>query len=270
MKIISKQTGVIKLKGTLAGITFYHSRGQDYAKQSGGPSKERIAKDPAFARTRENNKEFSGISLLSKSFRTTFMLSTQDKCDNSMGQRASGILREMLYKNTGIRGQRSIQLSANKTMFEGFAFDAGKEFSQKFLAPFTLTPNAGRNQCDIVVPNFLPASCINAPCGATYFRLVATLGVVSDFVYNASTFRYEPSDIALNQLSNTVYSATTSLTAKNPVSFTLSTVLPGTPAPVLTATSSVILCLGIEFFQRIGTIDYIFNSENCMKVIKVF
>jgi hypothetical protein len=44
--------------------------------------------------------------------------------------------------------------------------------------------------------------------------------------------------------------------------------LPGTPT--MTATSSVLQCLGIEFYQRVGTVDYLLAQGNCMKVVKVF
>jgi hypothetical protein len=38
----------------------------------------------------------------------------------------------------------------------------------------------------------------------------------------------------------------------------------------MSATVSVLQCLGIEFYQRVGTVDYILAQGNCMKVVKVF
>ena len=55
---MAKQTGIIKLKGTIGGISFYKTSDGDLAREKGGVDKSRIANDPAFQRTRENGAEF--------------------------------------------------------------------------------------------------------------------------------------------------------------------------------------------------------------------
>ena len=47
---------------------------------------------------------------------------------------------------------------------------------------------------------------INAPAGATHFRLIHTLSVVSDFAYNAVTNSYDPIDTAQNEVSDVQFS----------------------------------------------------------------
>ena len=267
---MSKQTGLIKLKGNIGGISFYKSNGDDLARMTNGPSKERIANDASFQRTRENNIEFGGSATAAKSIRVALSTALQDKTDVHMTARLVKILKDVLNKSTGTRGQRSIQLSANRAMLEGFDFDVNTSFANVFIAPYTIAPNAARNQCVITVPNFIPSSFVKAPTGATHFRLVSAIGVESDFNFNTVTAHYEPTDVTLNQLNAIVYSATTALNVTTPVTFTLTAVLPGTPAPTMTATVSVLQCLGIEFFQRIGTVDYILAQDNCIKVVKVF
>ena len=66
---MSKQKGLIKLEGNIGGISFYSSDGEHLARMANGPSKERISKDPAFKRTRENNMEFGASAKVSKAFR---------------------------------------------------------------------------------------------------------------------------------------------------------------------------------------------------------
>ena len=267
---MSKQMGLIKLKGNIGGISFYKSGGEDLARMANGPSKERIQNDSTFQRTRENNAEFGGSATAAKAMRMALVTALQGKGDPRLPARLTKIFKEVNNKGTGTRGQRSIPLSGNRLMLEGFDFDERVSFSGIFNAPFTVAPNAGRNQCVITVPNFLPKDYVKAPAGATYFRLVAALGVVSDYVYNVVTGKYEPSDPALNMLGVVAYSAMTALNAAAPVTFTLTSVLPGTPAPTMTATVSVIQCLGIEFYQRLGTVDYMLSQGNCIKSIKVF
>jgi hypothetical protein len=55
---MAKQTGIIKLKGTIGGISFYKTSDGHLAREKGGVDKSRIQNDPAFQRTRENGAEF--------------------------------------------------------------------------------------------------------------------------------------------------------------------------------------------------------------------
>ncbi len=267
---MSKQMGLIKLKGNIGGISFYKSGGEDLARVANGPSKERIANDATFARTRENNVEFGGAATAAKALRMGLVTVLQSKGDSRLPSRLTKVFKDIVNKGTGSRGQRNIPLSGNKTMLEGFDFNDRVSFSSIFNAPYTIAPNAGRNQCVITVPNFLPKDLIKAPSGATYFRLVSGLGVVSDYTYNVVTGRYEPTDPTLNMLNVMAASAVTALNSAAAVTFTLTGVLPGTPAPTMTATTSVVQCLGIEFYQRVGTVDYLLSPDNCLKIVKVF
>lgn len=267
---MSKQMGLIKLKGNIGGISFYKAGGEDLARMANGPSKERIANDATFQRTRENNTEFGGAATAAKALRMGLVTALQNKGDSRLPSRLTKIFKDVVNKGTGSRGQRSIPLSGNRTMLEGFDFNERVSFSSIFNAPFTVAPNAARNQSVITVPNFLPKDLVKAPSGATYFRLIAALGVVSDFTFNAVTGRYEPTDPTLNMLNVVTFGAMTALNSAAPVTFTLTSLLPGTPAPTMTATTSVVQCLGIEFYQRVGTVDYLLSQDNCLKIVKVF
>ena len=54
---MAKQTGIIKLKGTIGDISFYKTTDGHLAREKGGVDGNRIANDPAFQRTRENGSE---------------------------------------------------------------------------------------------------------------------------------------------------------------------------------------------------------------------
>ena len=55
---MARQRSIIKVDGTIGGITFYKSKDGYLAREKGGIPAERIANDPAFQRTRENGAEF--------------------------------------------------------------------------------------------------------------------------------------------------------------------------------------------------------------------
>jgi hypothetical protein len=265
-----KQISLIKLKGNIGGISFYKSKGMDLARIANGPSKERIATDSSFQRTRENNAEFGGSVMVAKALRIGLSAVLQNKSDSYVAGRLMRIFKEVLNKSTGVRGQRDIRLSANRAMLEGFEFDEQNGFSGQFPVAFSVVPNAARNECVVTTASFLPNGLLKAPSGSTHFRLISVLVVVSDYVYNTVTGHYEPTDATLNQLNTVVYSATIAINATDPVTLTLAGVLPGPTPPVITDSVSVVQCLGIEFFQRIGAVDYPLAAGNGLKIVKVF
>jgi hypothetical protein len=98
--------------------------------------------------------------------------------------------------------------------------------------------------------------------------LIGAIGVLSDFTYNTTTQKFEPTDPTLDKQGAVTYGAITALNSATPVNFSLVVALSGTPT--MSGTVSVLQCLGIEFYQRVGTVDYILAQGNCMKVVKVF
>lgn len=265
---MSKQTGLIRLDGKIGGISFYRTDGQDLAKVANGPSKERILTDGAFLRTRENNTEFGGSANAGKALRLALATALQTMADGRLTSRLTKLFKEINLRGTGTRGERPITVSANRSILENLDFNKGTAFGSVFNAPFTFSNNNARNQGTITVPNFLPSSFINAPAGATHFRLLTAIGALSDYVFNTSTERFEPTDPTLNTLGTVTYGTVTAINVTAPATFSLVAALPGTPT--MTATVSVVQCFGIEFFQRVGTVDYLLSQGNAMKVVKLF
>jgi len=49
---MATQKGILKIEGTMGGMTFYKKDGQYLVKEKSSISADKIASDPAFARTR--------------------------------------------------------------------------------------------------------------------------------------------------------------------------------------------------------------------------
>jgi len=265
---MSKQTGLIKLDGKIGGVSFYRSDGKDLARLAKGPAKKKILTDPAFVRTRENNSEFGGSATSAKAVRLAIALALMGMSDRYMGSRLTKVFKEINVKGVGSRGQRPIALSGNRSMLENFEFNSKTHFSSVFDAAFSSAINTARTQATVTIPNFLPSSFIQAPEGATHFQVIAAMGVVSDYSYNVTSRHYEPTDPTLNMLSAVAYGAITALNVTTAVNFSLVAALSGTPT--MTATVSDVVCLGIQFFQQIGTNNYVLAQNNCMKIIKLY
>jgi hypothetical protein len=67
---MAKQTGIIRLKGTIGGITFYKTSDGHLAREKGGVDASLIKNDPAFQRTRENGAEFGRAGKGGKTLRS--------------------------------------------------------------------------------------------------------------------------------------------------------------------------------------------------------
>ena len=266
---MSKQTGLLRMKGKIGGVSFYKSGGVDLARVANGPSKERITKDPNFVRTRENNSEFGGCATVVKALRLAICEAKISKADAGMAiQRLMPIIKRVNLNGTGARGQRSIDLVANAVLLEHFEFNERDSFASIFNAPYTITTAVGRNSAGVNVPAFLPSSFVSAPAGATHFELFSILCTLSDYNYDPTTGHYSATDATLDMLNGEDTGAITDLSTTTPVSFSLAPALPG--SPTMTATVAAILLVGVEFYQRIGTIDYLLSQGDCLRIAKVF
>ena len=264
---MSKQTGLIRLKGTIGGVTFYKSEGEDLARLANGPDKEKIDNDPAFQRTRENNKEFGGCASAAKALRLSLANVIHTMADSRLTSRLTALFKRINLSGSGLRGERPILLSANHILIENFEFNRKTPLTSVFNAQYSAVNNTDRNQGEINIPSFIPDNFIIAPSGATHFRLLQAIGAISDYVYDAATGFYEPAD-PLNAVGNVMYSAL--LPVKGPGLSPISLVVDLPASPAVGTDVSVIQCLGIEFFQLVGTEYYLLAQGNAMKVLRVF
>ena len=90
---MARQRSIIKLDGTIGGITFYKSKDGYLAREKGGISAERIANDPAFQRTRENGAEFGRAGKAGKVLRNSIRQLLQNVNDSRM---VSRLTKEMV------------------------------------------------------------------------------------------------------------------------------------------------------------------------------
>lgn len=264
---MSRQKGLIKLEGNIGGISFYSSDGEHLARMANGPSKERISKDPAFKRTRENNMEFGGSAKAAKSLRLALSTVLQSMGGRYLTSQLTKIFKVINLKSLGTRGQRPIELSEYKETLKNFDMNDRKNFSSVFGTVFNATHNADRNVGTVIVPSFAPRDFIKAPTGATHFRLILALGSVSDYVFDAGVNGYEAAAPELNGLNAIAYGAISELGA-TPVTFTLTATFVGDP--LMADNVSVVQCLGIEFFQAVGAEFYVLAQDNAMKIVDVF
>ncbi|MBT1702899.1 hypothetical protein [Chryseosolibacter indicus] len=264
---MSKQIGLIKLKGNMGGISFFQSEGKHLAKMSNGPDKEKIANDPRFERTRENNTEFGGSAMVSKAMRRAFA-PVIHMADARFTSRLTGIFKEINSKGDGVRGKRDITLSEHQIQLANLEFNINRSFTTLFTATFAATSTAQRASASITVDEVLMKKSAKGPEGSTHVLFTQALGVVSDYAYDENLKRYAALAPALDGLGTVTESEYIPLNGNTPVSFTINSLLPGNP--VLTEDVSVIQCIGISFFQQLKSDYYPLLQGSALKVVRVF
>jgi hypothetical protein len=248
---MAKQRGVFKAEGLLDEFSFYKSVNGFMLRQKGGVSGDRIATDPAFERTRENQQEFGRAGRAGKILRNALrpiLLHSKDRL------LVSRMLREMMkvVKADAVsdRGQRNV-LDGELELLEGFEFNEGGKLTQTLFAPFTTTVDRPSGSLSIQIPSFVPANMITAPGEATHYRIASAGGEID--------FETGINSIATNNTNDVAIGSDASAAINH-----VFTVGAGSTLPLF-------LVLGISFSQQVNGKQYPLKSGNfnALRIVKV-
>lgn len=248
---MAKQTGIIKLKGTIGGISFYKTSDGHLAREKGGVDGARIANDPAFQRTRENGSEFGRAGKGGKVLRNAIRTLLQNAKDKRVVSRLTKDLLAIVKTDaTNARGLRTIQ-DGTLALLENFDFNLNGKLGAALYAAFTNTFDRVTGDATLGIVAFSPTLRIAAPTGTTHFKIVMGASEL-DFVNETSTFEIDETAILPYTTPDT---AAIALTA----SLTANSTLP------------VIQVLGIEFYQEVNGQMYALKNGafNALAIVTV-
>src|SRR5690348_5239942 len=167
---MARQKSIISLEGTLGNITFFKSQDGYMAREKGGVTADKIANDPAFERTRENNAEFGRAGKASKLLRTAFRPVIQNASDSRMISRLTAQMFAVIKEDTvNTRGQRNI-IDGEASLLQGFEFNIQGKLTTTIFAPYTVTVDRATGNIAVNIPSFVPNQMIAAPDGTTHFK----------------------------------------------------------------------------------------------------
>lgn len=266
---MAKQIGLVRYSGTIGNVRHYKLKGrsEDFAGLAGGVERERILKDPAFKRTRENMNEFGGAAKMGKALRNALSSVVSSMADPTFAGRLTGVLKKVNAKGSGVRGQREIPVTGNTGLIEGLEMNRALGLGTVLRTSSAVTSTAARNEATLSVDPFNPANHLLLPAGATHFQIILAIASLSDYAYD--TVRgYAPKAPTLNGIE--AVARTTQLDVNTPLTAvtTLNAQLPG--SPTMTADASLVTCVGIEFYQEVQGSYYLFAQNNAMQFTEVF
>lgn len=248
-----KQAGIFPIEGTMGNVTFYKSEEGYLIREKGGVSKERIATDPKFARTRENNSQFGLNAKAGKLVRDAIAALLKKAKDKRVTSRLTKVMSEVAkYDRVSIRGQKKIAIALENeaacNILKGFNFNNQAIMETILTAPCSLTPESGI----VEILDFIPEEQINAPAGATH------VGFKSAFT--ALNF-------AKGQ-TQTAYSDQIIL----PLNLTLvSVVLNPNTIPQAGASAKLMISILVEFYQELDGVKYplLNGAYNALSILDI-
>lgn len=261
---MARQDSIIGIDGTLGNLTFYKREGKALVKRKSSVSKDRIYRDPVFKRTRENMSEFGGCSTVAKALRVGLGGVSRLMVGADMCGRLNKTMKLINSHSSGTRGKRGIEISKNSNKLVGFEFNSKYRFDSLFQAPFSVVGNTERTGMQLVIPSFNCADYVKAPTGASHFRLVCGVVVLSDYKYDVDFGKYIPLHPEANGLSRAIGSnalALDSVIGDLTVSCELQNI------SSLPSDCSLVCIVGIEFMQMVDGNLYPLKGVSGMKVV---
>ncbi len=265
---MARQAGPLKYKGTIGDVRHFKIKGLKghFAGLKGGVDAERIKNGDEFVRTRENNNEFGGSAKAGKYLRQILSPIMKGVADARVTSRITALMKKINVEDgSEARGIRGILMTERKDLMKDFEFNSATNFERIFRSMFTLTVPEIRNNATLMVKGFDPQFHLNSPRGASHFRIIFAIASVSDYVFNALDNTYEPKikDSGLLGLGYSGY-----LAINGDVSdLDLSAELPNATKP--TESESLVVCIGVEFYQEVSSKFYLFATGNCLKIVDV-
>ncbi|MBT1689413.1 hypothetical protein [Dawidia soli] len=234
---MAKQTGIIKLVGKLGDNSYYYTKDNGYlVRKITSVDAERIRKDPAFARVRENNTEFGRCAFAVKLLRAAFIPLFAGAADTHMTSRLTqAMLTTMKSDTTSAPGMRRPDLG-DLGLLRGFEFNKAASLEQVLKASYTTGINRQEGTCTVTITPS-KKKLVMSHKGATHFRFVIGVARIDLKTGAHATEHIRSAEISLRK------------EVKAPLVFT------GRIVPA--REESLFITLGVEYLQRV-------NGEFCV------
>ena len=249
---MAQQKSILKLKGTIGGVTFYKSKNDGYlAREKGGVDASRIANDPGFARTRENGAEFGNAASAGKLLRDAVRVLGKDASDGRVTARLTQIMAQIKNMDeANARGERHVgeglAKDEAKDLLIGFNFNVNAELGTVLYKAFEVDAATG----EISIAALTPKDDISVPSGASHIVFRSGFASVNFITGESEMTVSDPVRVATNAAAQAV--------SMKPAA-----------APAVEGTHFYLL--SIDFVQSVNNADYSLNnnSYNVLAIVSV-
>ncbi|WP_282038209.1 hypothetical protein [Saccharicrinis aurantiacus] len=240
---MARQKGVIKLEGRVGDLSFYKSGGDYLARTKGGVDGDRIKKDPAFARTRENGAEFGRAGKASKLLRGVFKAPIAMTADKKVASRlTTQMLKVAQSDTTNGRGERTVA-KGDLGLLLGFEFNGQASLDEIMSASSSVNFDRATGAVTVDTEFTNPKLELIAIEGADVARMTVGIAAVD----------FESAEFEVNVAQSDAIDITSkdALTSSVSANISADSALP------------VFIVLGIEYYQKVNDELYLINNQEC-------
>ncbi|MEL7588452.1 MAG: hypothetical protein AAGU19_17210 [Prolixibacteraceae bacterium] len=248
---MAKQTGLVKLGGTIQDLSFYKTKDGFLAREKTSIDKERISTDPAFQRTRENVAEFGRAGSAGRILRRAFRPLLADAADGRVASRLTRAMLKVVQSDmTSIRGERTVT-KGDLSLLNGFGFNVNAGLEAMVYVELTAAIDRETGEATVSIPEFIPRKSIVAPSGATHLKFVSGGAEVN---FEDGTYKLVSS-----------VSPEIAIGTQTEAAVTLTNALPAA------STLPLFLVFGVEFYQQVNQAFYMLSSGayNALSLVAV-
>lgn len=241
---------LLKLIGSMGGLTFSQDEKGTIVKMKSSVSKERIKTHPRSAGTRNGYTEMGGASRAAKELRLGFLRHGKALGDRYFSGRLNGLMRKVVGLGAGKPGARQLDLRKNGALLEAFEFIKARPLLYS-VGGLTEKPklDAGRTRVTWRSSPLDRQEQVTAPEGATHIQFLLLIATARHYNHDAAAAGYVPVASHFTPCSALASSEPIALNTAVLESVMLQCQLP-TTAP-LPETVAVVSAVGVSFFKKV-------------------
>lgn len=248
---MAKQTGIVRISGTVGNLTFAQSPNGDEVRKRTTMDGQRMKTDKRFKRTRENWSEFARAGKAAKILRKAFAQQAKPLSDRlSYSRLVTQTMKIVKSDPVSDRGQRQLILGDFSNLL-GYEFNITQSLKATYTGKLDLIIDRAAGTTDISIPAVVPDILIDEPTGATHFKYVAACSELDWDAEDSISDFIESSELLLGE------------TELPPEALSLTF-----PAA---STKTIVVTLGIWFYQEVNGKYYLLSdgSNNAMAIVGV-
>jgi len=185
--------GPIQFSGSIGNVSFYTRRGSDkvIARSKGGATKEKIKTSPKFAGFRLQQNEWKGCTSFASMLRYAFG-GLHRLADYNLTPVLNGLAKNLQKTDTeNESGKKSILLSKYRYTLDGFNFNRNYPFNTILRVGVSAEIDRETLSAKVKVPRINTEIDVQNIQRLPYYRLIVSLGAVSDVIFEENTKTYQ-------------------------------------------------------------------------------
>lgn len=176
--------GPFGFEGKLGSLSAYRRTGisKTILRVKGGPSRSKVKRSPAFARTRALNNEFSGATQAGSLFRT-LLEDLRVVADHNISAPLTAIIKKIQgCDEAHEEGFRSILFSQHGFLLQGFQLNRKTSLEQMIPSPIQVQASRTTGVVQVQLPALIPHKTFFPAAGQSLFSIVVSAGWIPDWL----------------------------------------------------------------------------------------